>query len=165
MRRKSRPPLRVAGLVLGAGALVAAAFYLAGAAEAGEISRVVSAVLADPAGLVLALGAYAAAFALRAWAWQRALPGLSRRHAWSALHVSLLGNHVLPLRLGEVLRVTSVQRRTELPLRPVAASAVTLRAADVLAVLGLAAVAAPAVLLASGWWSVAVVVAAGAFGA
>ena len=56
---------------------------------------------------------------------------------------------MLPFRLGEALRVTSVLRRTPLPTAPVAASAVTLRAADLLAVLALAAIAAPAV---AGWF-------------
>jgi uncharacterized membrane protein YbhN (UPF0104 family) len=105
------------------------------------------AVLRDPL-LVPALGAYAVAFALRAAAWRRVLPGLGAGQSWAALHVSLLGNHVLPLRLGEPLRVASVLRRTALPPGPVVASAVSLRAADLLSVMLLAAVGAPAVLLA-----------------
>jgi hypothetical protein len=80
------------------------------------------------------------------------LPGLSAGQSWAALHVSLLANHVLPFRLGEALRVTSVLRRTPLPTAPVAASAVALRAADLLAVLALAAVAAPAVAGGFGVW-------------
>ncbi|MGH8823270.1 MAG: hypothetical protein ACRDVN_02185, partial [Jiangellaceae bacterium] len=137
MRRKGGSSLRVAGLVLGLAVLLASVAYIAGAAEAGTLIRVVSALLADPAGLASALIVYASAFALRAWAWRRTLPGLPAGQAWAALHVSLLGNHVLPLRLGEALRVASVVRRTPLPVGPVTASALTLRAADVLAVLGL----------------------------
>ena len=68
------------------------------------------------------------------------------------MHVALLGNHVLPLRLGEPMRITSVLRRTALPAGPVTASAVTLRAADVLAVLALAAISAPTVLAEAGLW-------------
>jgi hypothetical protein len=49
-------------------------------------------------------------------------------------------------RLGEVLRVTSVLRRTQLPVAPVVASTVALRATDLLAVVVLAVVAAPTVL-------------------
>ena len=75
------------------------------------------------------------------------LPGLSHGQAWAALHVALLGNHVLPLRLGEALRVTSVLRRTDLPPAAVTASALALRAGDVLAVVVLAAVAAPRLFL------------------
>jgi hypothetical protein len=113
------------GVVLGVAVLIASAVYVASAVEAGALDRVVSAMLADPAGLALALLVYAGAFALRAWAWQRTLPGLPAGQAWAALHVSLLGNHVLPLRLGEVLRVTSVVRRTTLTVGPVTASALT----------------------------------------
>src|SRR5690606_589836 len=54
--------------------------------------------------------------------------------AWAALHVSLLGNHVLPFRLGEALRVTSVLRRTPLRPGPVITSTLALRPAALLAV-------------------------------
>ena len=159
---KHRAAIRVVGLALGVIAVVAAAVYLAGAIETGTVRRVALAVAADPIGLTLAITAYAGAFVLRSWAWQRTLPGLPARQAWAALHVSLLGNHVLPLRLGEPLRVTSVLRRTSLAAHAVTASALTLRAADVLAVLAVAAVAAPAVLMAAGPWALLVFGAAGA---
>jgi uncharacterized membrane protein YbhN (UPF0104 family) len=153
MRRKAHPAVRAAGLALGAAALVGSAVYLVDMVEANALGQVVRAVLSDPLGLAIALVAYGAAFALRAWAWCLSLPGLPGRHAWSALHVALLGNHVLPLRLGEPMRVTSVLRRTALPIGSVTASAITLRAADVLAVLVLAATSAPAVLAAAGLWT------------
>lgn len=104
-------------------------------------------VAEDPLGLLVALSAYAGAFGLRAWSWHRVLPALSLGHSWAALHVSLLGNHVLPFRLGEALRPASVVRRTSLPLAPVVTSTVGLRVADVLALLLLAALLAPAFLL------------------
>ncbi|MDP9399282.1 MAG: lysylphosphatidylglycerol synthase domain-containing protein [Actinomycetota bacterium] len=130
--------------------LALALAYLWRAARGDVLGRVAHDLVSDPLGLTAALTAYAAAFALRAEAWHRVLPGLSRRHAWAALHVSLLGNHVLPLRLGEVLRVTSVLRRTRLPGTHVLASALTLRLADLLGVVLLALVsvlaAAPALL-------------------
>ena len=142
--------LRVA---VGVVALAVAAAYLVRVVDGGALAASARAVLADPAGLGAALLAYAAAFGVRTWSWRAVLPGLSAGQAWSALHVSLLGNHVLPLRLGEALRVTSVLRRTSLTARPVLASALTLRAADLLAVLVLALVAAPGLLrqLAGGW--------------
>jgi uncharacterized membrane protein YbhN (UPF0104 family) len=120
-------------------------------------------VLADPIALVAVLGLYAAAFVVRAWTWTRVLSQLSFGHALAAIHVSLGGNHVLPLRLGEVLRVTSVVRRAGIPVREATASTVVLRGADVLAVVGLAALLAPAFaerLL--GGWALALVVAAAA---
>jgi uncharacterized membrane protein YbhN (UPF0104 family) len=129
---------------------VVAVAYLARVASLQTLAAAGRALLSDPVGLVLALAAYAAAFGVRTWAWRRVLPGLSPGQAWAALHVSLLGNHVLPLRLGEALRVTSVLRRTPLDPAAVVASAVALRTGDVLAVLALALAGAPAVVLAAG---------------
>ena len=90
--------------------------------------------LAAPGALTIALLAYAAAFALRAALWRRVLPQLPFGQALAALHVSLAGNHVLPLRLGEPLRVASVVRRTAIAMPAATASTLSLRAADVLAV-------------------------------
>src|SRR5947209_19832460 len=118
--------------------LVAAVVYLFAIVDGPALREVAGAVFGAPLGLLVALICYGMAFGLRAWAWCEVLPGLSRGQSWAALHVSLLGNHLLPLRLGEVLRLTSVLRRTSLPARPVTASAVTLRAADLIVVLALA---------------------------
>ena len=153
------------GLVL----LGLAVWYLAGdrrrtCAGAVDASR----CSATRSGWCSRLGCYAAAFGLRAWAWRAVLPGLPAGQSWAAMHVSLLGNHVLPFRLGEVLRVTSVLRRTTLTAGPVIASTITLRAADVAAVFALALLAAPAVLgwLAGEWLGViaALVLAVGVAG-
>jgi hypothetical protein len=153
----------VAGLVV----LALAVWYLAGVLNGEAVAalgRVLRSLAHAPLGLTLALACYAAAFGLRALAWRASLPGLSTGQSWAALHVSLLGNHVLPLRLGEVLRVTSVLRRTDLDGRPVLASAVTLRAADLLAVAGLAVLAVPGLVprLVGPWWWVFAAVAAAA---
>jgi len=143
--RLHRLPRWPARLLVGLALVGATGVYLIQVADGSALASTVGAVLADPVGLSLALACYATAFLLRAWAWRRALPGLPFGQSWAALHVSLLGNHVLPLRLGEPLRVTSVLRRTPLTIRPVVASAVTLRAADLAAVVSLAMIVAPAV--------------------
>ena len=157
--------------VLGLAFLVVAVLYLrelvSGHDLRGPLGDIAGSVARNPAGLLLGLVAYAAAFWLRAWSWRRVLPALTLGQSWAALHVSLLGNHVLPLRLGEALRPASVVRRTSLPLGPVAASTVTMRAADLLAVLLLAMLIAPALLsrLASGGQlTVLVVLLVAAFG-
>ena len=138
---------RTARVAVGLAAVAVAVAYLwRGPVDGAEVGRVVRAVAADPLGLAAALAAYAAAFGLRTWAWVRVLPGLPAGQAWAALHVSLAGNHVLPLRLGEALRPASVARRTEIGWGPATASTVTMRAADLLAVLLLALVAAPALV-------------------
>jgi len=146
--RSARPSDRLGRVrtLVGAVVLVVAVAWLARVVEGEALGDAVTGTAAAPGPVLAALLAYAAAFGLRTWAWCRLLPGLGAGQSWAALHVSLLGNHVLPLRLGEVLRVTSVLRRTTLPLRAVLGSTVALRAADLLAVVLLALVAAPAVV-------------------
>jgi uncharacterized membrane protein YbhN (UPF0104 family) len=145
---------------LGVLVLVGALVYLARVADGATLAAVVRAVLADPLGLAAALAAYAAAFGLRTWAWRAVLPRLTAGQSWAALHVSVLGNHVLPFRLGEALRVTSVLRRTDLPAQEVVTTAVTLRLGDLVAVLLLAGVTAPGLLfgLPGSWIALAAVV-------
>jgi uncharacterized membrane protein YbhN (UPF0104 family) len=137
----ARPPRRLRTW-LGVVALIVALAYLARVVEPAAVAGALRAVADRPTALGGALVLYATAFCLRAWAWCRVLPALPYGQSWAALHVALLGNHVLPFRLGEALRVTSVLRRTRLPAAPVTASAVALRSADLLAVLALAALAA-----------------------
>lgn len=153
----------VAGLVVLGFAVWYLATVLNGEAVA-ALRQLLRSLTEAPLGLTLALACYAAAFGLRALAWRASLPGLNTGQSWAALHVSLLGNHVLPLRLGEVLRVTSVLRRTDLQTGPVLASAVTLRAADFLAVAGLAVLAVPGLVtrLVGPWWWVFAAIAAAA---
>src|SRR5262245_36877408 len=95
--RRHRFPRRTVRLLAGLALLGATAVYLIQVAEGSALASTAAAVLADPVGLSLALACYATAFLLRAWAWRRALPGLPLGQSWAALHVSLLGNHVLPL--------------------------------------------------------------------
>jgi uncharacterized membrane protein YbhN (UPF0104 family) len=128
---------------LGVTLLVLAVCLLVPAVEVAVLGATARRALSDPLALLAVLAAYLAAFALRARLWTLLLPGVGFGHALAALHVALAGNHVLPLRLGEVLRVTSVTRRTGVPFAAAAASTVTLRAADVLAVVGLAAALGP----------------------
>lgn len=157
MRGKARP-LWWAGALLA----VLSAVVLIPRLDAEVLGQVWIQMRRQPALVVVALVAYAAAFAVRAVLWRRVLPSLSLGHALSALHVSLAGNHVLPLRLGEALRVASVVRRTSINLPAATASTLTLRAADVLAVVVLGAVVSPRFVseLVGGWsWLVLVVVA------
>lgn len=134
------------GLVL----LVAAVGYLRDTVHLDALADAARAVARSPWPVLLGLVAYAAAFVVRTAVWVRVQPALPRGQAWAALHVSVLGNHVLPLRLGEALRVTSVLRRTDLPARAVVTSTATVRVADLVAVIVLALVSGPHVALAVG---------------
>lgn len=130
----------------GAGVLAAALVLLVPAVDPALLRATARAALDDPLGLAAVVVAYAGAFVLRAVVWRRVLPGVGFGHALAALHTSLAANHLLPLRLGEAVRVTDVVRRARVPLTAATASTVVLRAADVLAVLGLAALLAPRAL-------------------
>ena len=122
----------------------------------------------EPLRILAAVGAFGVAFVLRAMAWRRVLPGLRFGHALSGIHLALGGNHLLPLRLGEPMRVVSVVRRAGVSLDSATASVVALRSADLLAVVALGLVAGPAALAGlAGWvgWFVFAGVAAGALAA
>jgi uncharacterized membrane protein YbhN (UPF0104 family) len=125
-------------------AVVASVVFVALALDPSQLAATARAVGADPLAAIVALALYALAFVLRAAVWARVLPALSFGHALAAIHVSLAGNHVLPLRLGEALRITSVVRRARVPFAEATASTVFLRAADTLAVAALAAALSPA---------------------
>lgn len=125
-------------------ALLAGAGGVIVALDPRQLETTARAVADDPLAALPALALYALAFAVRAAVWTRVLPSLPFGQALAAVHVSLLGNHLLPLRLGEALRVTSVVRRAHVPLAEATASTVFLRAADTLAVAGLAAAVSPA---------------------
>ncbi|MEM7287702.1 MAG: lysylphosphatidylglycerol synthase domain-containing protein [Actinomycetota bacterium] len=118
----------------------------------------------EPFRLVAVCAAFGAAFVLRSVAWRLVLPKVSFGHALAGIHVALGGNHVLPLRLGEPLRVLSVVRRSDVSVEAATASTVTLRAADLLAVVALGVAVAPAaffdVLGALTWLALALTVVA-----
>ena len=137
----------------GALLFVASLVVLVPRLEAGVLAAAWRQAVGSPIPLALALAAYLGAFVIRAGLWRRILPSLAFGHALSALHVSLAGNHVLPLRLGEALRVASVVRRTSVGLPAATASTLTLRAADVLAVVVLVGALSPrfAADLLGGW--------------
>jgi uncharacterized membrane protein YbhN (UPF0104 family) len=124
-------------------ALVASAAFLAGAIDPAALALAWRNASADPLPIAGVLALYSLAFLVRALVWTRVLPGLRAGRALAALHVSLAANHLLPLRLGEALRVTDVVRRGPVPLASATASTIMLRAADVLAVVALAAVLGP----------------------
>ncbi|HEY8394476.1 MAG TPA: lysylphosphatidylglycerol synthase transmembrane domain-containing protein [Thermaerobacter sp.] len=98
----------------------------------------------QPGFTALAVAAYAAAFGLRAVAWQFLLPGPGARlpftTLWRLTLVANLVNHLAPGKLGEVARVVLAERQG-LPREVAIASVVQARLVDTVALL---AVAAPA---------------------
>lgn len=143
--------------LLGAAVFVAAGVVVARSVDTDALRASATAMADRPVVVVLALGVFGLAFVLRAVAWRRVLPGLSFGQSLAAIHLAFGANHVLPLRLGEPLRIVSVVRRADLPLAEATSSTVALRAADILAVLALGALVGPTVVadLLGAWaWAV-----------
>jgi uncharacterized membrane protein YbhN (UPF0104 family) len=139
---------RVLAWPLGIAALAASVVAFALTADLDALGATWRNAASAPAELLAVLVAYGLAFALRALVWSRVVPMLRPGDALAAVHVSLAGNHLLPLRLGEALRVTSAVRRAGVPVRTATASTVMLRGADLVAALGLAALLGPEVVAA-----------------
>ncbi len=168
------PPRRLSAaasrraFLLGAAVFVAAGVVVARAVDTAALRASATAMADRPVVVVLALAVFGLAFVLRAVAWRRVLPGLSFGQSLAAIHLAFGANHVLPLRLGEPLRIVSVVRRADVPLAEATSSTVALRAADIVAVLALGALVGPAVVthLLGAWaWAVlALVLAVGAAG-
>ena len=127
-----------AGAALVVGVTAVSALVIARMVDYPALVRAARELYERPLLSVLGLAAFAGAFLIRSLVWKRVLPDLTTGHAWAGIHTALLGNHVLPFRLGEPLRVVSVVRRAGIPMPEASASTVTLRAADLLAVIGLA---------------------------
>ena len=99
-----------------------------------------------PGLLALFVGGYAAAFALRAFAW-RALLGRSGNSVaigrlFAILHASLFANHALPVKAGEVLR-PFLGARAGIPIADATVSTALARVLDVAALLAIAAALLP----------------------
>jgi len=144
---------------LAAASLVPLLWLIFLAVDRPALSTVVNRMAADPLMLGLVLVAFAGAFAFRAYAWTLILPRLPYGQSWAGLHTALGGNHVLPLRLGEPLRVLSVVRRTGIGWQEATASTVTLRAADFFAIAVIGLVAGLGEL--SAWWTIVLVTGSG----
>ena len=145
-----------------------AAAVVVSTVDADALARAARTARGEPLRVLAAVGAFGLAFVLRAVAWRRVLPGLSFGHALGGIHLALGGNHLLPLRLGEPMRVVSVVRRAGVGFEAATASTVALRSADLLAVVGLGLAASPAALaVGTGWggWLAFAVVAATAVAA
>ncbi len=143
-----------------AGALVTlvAAVVVARTVDTGALTTGLYSMRSAPLEVILAMGAFGAAFLLRASAWCRVLPGLGFAQSLAAIHLALGANHVLPMRLGEPLRVVSVVRRTTVRFEAAAASTVTLRAVDIVTVFGIGCLTAPrSFLRIAGGWGIPVV--------
>jgi uncharacterized protein (TIRG00374 family) len=91
--------------------------------------------VAGVAWLAASMGAYGLAIVLRGWRWHRIL-NLSRipherADAFWLIPVTYMGNTVLPLRGGEVLRITLLSKRANAGVREVLGTVIAERILDV----------------------------------
>lgn len=160
---RNRLPLPIVALV-GVLVGVVAAVIVVRAVDGDLLRRAWDEAVAHPAGVGIASGAFGLAFVVRAFAWQRVLPGLSFGQSLAGIHLTLGANHVLPFRLGEPMRVVSVVRRAGVSTDAATASTVLLRSADIIAVFLLGLAVAPGAYMDLvgwfGWLVVAGVIAA-----
>ncbi len=154
----------IVGVIVG----LAAAFVVVPNVDGSALRQAAQQALEQPVGVFGALVAFGLAFVFRAVAWRRVLPQLPFTQALAGIHLSLGANHVLPFRLGEPLRVLSVVRRQRIGIEAATVSTVTLRSADMLAVVGLGAIVAPTAFFGlvgiAGWLMLALVVIAALVG-
>ncbi len=170
MSWRPRLPSRHRGrwvLGIGLATTAVAVVVIARGVDTAAVAEAFHAAQDRPGRVALAVAALALAFVVRAWAWTRVLPGLSLGHALAGIHLAYGANHVLPLRLGEPLRIVSVVRRAGIGVAPATASTVTLRVADLVTLAALGAAAGGTVLwsLAGPWFALALAFAVAAGGA
>lgn len=151
---------------IGVVSTVVALAVIAGTVDGRAVADAGRALVDRPGPVLAGVVALGLAFVVRAWAWARILPGLSFGHSLAGIHLAYGANHVLPLRLGEPLRVLSVVRRAGIGLGPATASTVTLRVADLVTLAGIGAAAGGTVLwsLAGPWFLISLALAAAAGG-
>lgn len=153
---------------LGTAVSAVAAVVIVRTVDVGSLRESAAAMADQPLVAVGALAVFGLAFGLRAMAWQRVLPDLPFGQSLAGIHLAFGANHVLPLRLGEPLRIVSVVRRAGVPLAAATSSTVALRAADIAAIVLLGIVVGPTVVadLLGAWaWAVlAAVLAVGGAG-
>ena len=151
-RRLSKP----IGFLLALLVCLIALFWVLNGVDRDSLSKSWSAAMNEPFLVFLVAIAFASAFFLRAFAWKKIVPGLSFGHSLEAINLSLGANHLLPLRLGEPLRIVSVVRRARIPFETATASTVTLRSADIVTVVCLGCLAAPGAFVeVVGYWGFA----------
>ena len=132
--------------VLGALVSAVAAVVIARTVDVDSLHDSASAMADRPLVVVAAMAVFGLAFVLRALAWRRVLPDLAFGQSLAGIHLAFGANHVLPLRLGEPLRIVSVVRRAGVPLAAATSSTVALRAADIVAIVLLGIVVGPTVV-------------------
>ena len=151
---KPVPPLSVirllASLLVAAGVAVLVVFF----ADWGHLKAAIPGFQAQPLLLLVLVVAYSSAFLLRAIAWQVLIvQGAGLFRLFVAIQAALLANHLLPFKLGEVVRPL-VAERSGVPLAQAATTTAVGRMLDLVSLVAIAAVVGPLVSLSAsgGLW-------------
>jgi uncharacterized membrane protein YbhN (UPF0104 family) len=135
-------------LALGTVATVLSIWALVHFLDRGLFTDTIRVLLRRPDLLAVFIGAYSAAFLLRALDWRLLIPvGPGVGRLFSILQVSLLANHVFPSKVGEIARA-ALLARSQGRLGEAVVSTVIARLIDLLALLLIAAALGPLVLAA-----------------
>ena len=141
-------------LLLALTLVVAVSLLVVAFADRGHLSAALPGFRAQPLLLLVLVAAYTGAFLLRAVAWQALIAQrASVFRLFVGIQAALLANHLLPFKLGELVRPL-VAERSGLPLAQAAATTAVARMLDLVALLAIAAVVGPLVSLSAsgGLW-------------
>ena len=148
------PPLSVPRALLLLAGVAGAFILMALFADWAQLGAALAALRAQPLLLVGLIAAYTGAFLLRAIAWRAlATHRIGIFPMLAALQAALLVNHLLPFKMGELVR-PALAGRCGLPLAEAAATTAVARMLDLAALIAIAAVVGPTLSLSAdgGLW-------------
>ena len=143
-------PRILLSVFLAVGVALAVVFF----ADWGHFKSAIPGFRGQPLLLVVLALAYTGAFLLRAFAWRALITGRSGIfRLFVAIQAALLANHILPFKLGELVR-PMVAERSGIPLAQAATTTAVARMLDLVALVAIAAVVGPLVSLSArgGLW-------------
>ena len=127
------------GILLAPVLVVAVALIVFFFADRDHLESAISGFRTQPIWLAILVGAYTAAFWIRAIAWRSLIgPSCSIYRLFVALQATLLANHILPFKIGELVRPV-VAERFGVPLSRAIATSVVARLLDFSALICIAA--------------------------
>ena len=143
------PTMSIPRVLISLALTVAVSLIVVFFADWGHLKAALPSFQAQPLWLAVMVVAYTAAFGLRAVAWHALVAGrISIYRLFVAIQAALLANHILPFKLGELVRPL-VAQRAGLPLSQAAATTAVARMLDLVALLVIAAAIGSLVSLSS----------------
>ena len=140
-------PLSLVRIFIAVTLVLAVAMVVVFFADRGHLEAAFSGFKAKPVWLLVFIAAYTGAFWLRAVAWRVLVgKGVGTFRLFVAIQAALLVNHLLPFKLGELVRPV-VAERSGVPLNRAVATTALARVLDLSAIVAIAAVVGTSVSL------------------